>query len=66
MKGDINTKKKRALPRQPRGPFRSSLGKEWMLMSTYEEMMVLLTFVLVVLSVLEHENHKNSTSAPEK
>lgn len=35
-------------------------------MSTYEEMMVLLTFVLVVLSVLEHENHKNSTSAPEK
>lgn len=40
-------------------PIRSgSCGKEGMLMTTYEEFMVLLTFALLVVSILNMKNKK--------
>ncbi len=48
------------LPGQPRGalPFRSRLGREWWLMSSYEEMMIILTIALLIVAILEYVSHK--------
>ncbi len=36
-----------------------SFGKEWCLMSTYEEFMILLTFVGLIIAILNyHDKHK--------
>lgn len=35
-------------------------------MSTYEEFMVLLTFGILVIAILEYVNHKNNTPALAK
>nr|DAK53010.1 MAG TPA: Putative Holin-like Toxin (Hol-Tox) [Caudoviricetes sp.] len=33
---------------------RSSLGREWCLMSTYEEFMVILTVAILIVTILNH------------